>query len=83
MTDILFESLSIAINNSFGTSIFPNNAKIETVVPTDKKTDDKYAISNFRRVSILNCFSKVYENVIKNKFLKSMNVHLSHFISAY
>ena len=34
-------------------------------------------------MSILNCFSKVYENVIKNELLKSMNVHLSPFISAY
>ena len=40
-------------------------------------------ISNFRPVSILSCFSKVYENVIKNELLKSMNVHLSPFTSAY
>ena len=82
-SDILAEPLSIAINNSIRTSAFPNNAKIATVVPIDKKTDDKYVISNFRPVSILNCFSKVYENVIKNELLKSMNVHLSPFISAY
>ena len=54
-----------------------------TVVPIDKKTGDKYVISNFRPVSILKCFSKVYENVIKNELLKPMNVHLSPFISAY
>ena len=40
-------------------------------------------ISNFRPVSILNCFSKVCETVIKNELLKSMNVHLSPFLSAY
>ena len=34
-------------------------------------------------MSILNCLSKVYENVIENELLKSMNVHLSPFISAY
>ena len=34
-------------------------------------------------MSVLNCFSKVYENVIKNELLKSMNVHLFLFISAY
>ena len=78
-SDILAEPLSIAINNSIRTSTFPNNAKIATVVPIDKKTDDKYVISNFRPVSILNCFSKVYENVIKNELLKSMNVYLSPF----
>ena len=82
-SDFLAESLSIAINNSISTSTFPNNAKIASVVPIDKKTDDKYVIPNFRPVSILNCFSKVYENVIKNELLKSMNVHLSPFLSAY
>ena len=82
-SDVLAEPLSIAINNSISTSTFPNNAKIASVVPIDKKTDDKYVISNFRPVSILNCFSKVYEKVIKNELLKSMNVHLSPFLSAY
>ena len=38
-----------------------------TVVPIDKKNDDKYVISNFKSVSILNCFPNVYENVIKNE----------------
>ena len=79
-SDILADPLSIAINDSIRTSTFPNNAKIATVVPTDKKTDDKYVISNVRPMSILNCFSKVYENVIKNELLKSINVYLSPFM---
>ena len=80
---ILAEALSIAINNSISISTFPNIAKIVSVVAVHKKTDDKYVISNFRSVSVLTCFSKVYENVIKNESLKSMNAHLSLFISAY
>ena len=53
-SDILAETVSIAINNSTSISTFPNNAKIASAVP----------------MSILNCFSKVYENVIENKLLK-------------
>ena len=34
-------------------------------------------------MSISNCFSKFYENVIKNELVKSMNVTLSPLISAY
>ena len=34
-------------------------------------------------MGILNCFSKVNENVIKNELLKYTNVHLSPFISVY
>ena len=82
-TDKIPTKLSITINNSISTSTFPNNAKIASVVPIDKKTDDKYVISNFRAVSILNCLSKVYENVIENELLTFMNVHLSPFLSAY
>ena len=63
-TDVLAESLLIAITSSSSTSTFPSNAKIAAVVP-NKKTDDKYVISNFPPVSIFNCF------------LKSMNVHIS------
>ena len=82
-SDFLAEPLSIPINTSISTSTFPNNAKIASVVSVDKKIDDKYVISNFRLVSILNCFSKVYENLIKNELLKSMNVNLSPSLLAF
>ena len=41
-------------------SKFPDRAKVVTVIPNDNKTDDKYDTSNFRPVSLLNYFSKVY-----------------------
>ena len=80
---VLAEPLSIAINNSISTTTFLSNAKKVSVIPIDKKADDKHLIFNFRPVGTLNCFSKVYENVVKNKLVKSMEVHISHFISAY
>ena len=83
MSNILAEPLSVVINNSISTSAVPNNAKIASAVPTDRETDDKYVISNFKLVSILNYFSKVYENGIKNELLKSMEVHLFPFTTAY
>lgn len=82
-SDVLAEPLPVAINISICTSTFPSNAKIVSVVPNEKKTDNKYVISNFRSVSILNCLSKVYENVIKNESVKSMNVHISSFVTPY
>ena len=45
-SDILAELLSTAINNSISTSTFPNN-KITSVVPIDKKNDDKYVASEY------------------------------------
>ena len=62
---------------------FPENAKVATVVPIDKKTDDKYVISNYRPVSLLNSFSKTYEIHLKNHLVSSMNQHISNLVSAY
>ena len=55
-SDTLAEPLPIAINNSISTSNFPNNknnTKIASVVPINRKTDDKCVLSNFRPVSML------------------------------
>ena len=56
-SEVLSKSLSIAMNNSITSSTFPDRAKVITVVPVGKKTDNKYTVSNFRPVSLLNCFS--------------------------
>ena len=50
--------------------MFPENAKVASVTPIDKKTDDKNSVLNFRPISILNCFSKVYENILKTQLVE-------------
>ena len=82
-SDFLSTSLATAINNSLASSKFPDTAKVATVIPIDKKTDDRYDIFNFRPVSLLNCFSKFYENIIKCRLVDSMYNNISPFISAY
>ena len=59
------------------------NAKVATVVPIDKKTDGKYVISNYRPVSLLNGFSKIYEIHLKNHLIFSTKQHLSNLVSTY
>ena len=81
-SNYLSKPLATAINNSLTSSKFPDLAKVATVIPIDNKTDDKYDISNFRPVSLLNCFSKIYEN-IKCRLMNSMYNNISPFISAY
>ena len=56
--------------------MFPENAKVALVTPIDKKTDDKNSVLNFRLISVLNCFSKVYGDILKMQLV-------SPFISAY
>ena len=80
-SNYLSKPLATAINNSLASSKFPDRAKAATVTPIDKKADDKYDISNFRPASLLNCFSKVYEN-IKCRIVDSMYNNTRHFISA-
>ena len=40
-------------------------------------------MSNFRPVSILNTFSKIYDKVIKEQLVPGLDTYLSPFISAY
>ena len=63
--------------------MFPENAKVASVTPIDKKTDDKKSVLNFRPISVLNCFSKVYENLLKTQHVEKMNNLFSPFISAH
>ena len=83
VSDFLLAPLATVINNSLASSKFPDIAKVATVIPIDKKMDGKYDISNFLPVSLLNCFSEVYENIIKCRLVDSMYNNISPFISAY
>ena len=82
-SDFLSTPLATAINNSLASSKFPDIAKVVTVIPIDKKTDHKYDVSNFWPVRLLNCYSKVYENIIKCRLVDPMYNNISPFISAY
>ena len=73
----------MAMNNNITWSTFPDRAKVATVVPIDTKTDNKHNMSNFRPVSLLNCFSKIYENYINNHIVNSMSNYISPYVSAY
>ena len=76
-SEALSKPLSIAMNNSITSSTFLDRTKVASVVPIDKKTD------NFRPVSLLNCFSKIYENYIKNHIVNSTSNYISPYVSAY
>ena len=61
----------------------PDRANVATAAPIDKKNDNKYTVSNFRPVSLLNCLSKIYENYIKNHIVNFINIYISPYVSAY
>ena len=77
------QTLSNAVNNSLSKGNFPDDAKIAMVSPLGKGTYNKNDISNFRPVSILTTFSKIYERVATKLIDKAMDKYLSPFIFAY
>ena len=70
------------INNDLSNNSFSNEAKVATVRPIYKKKSHN-KIENYRPVSILSCFSKVYEKFLLEKFKPFINTLLSKFIAAY
>ena len=81
--EVLSQPLADAINNSISKGVFPDNAKIASVSPIDKQSDDKNKVSNFRPVSVLSTFSKIYEYVIKNQLISVLNNIFSPYLGAY
>ena len=79
----LSTSLSIAINSSLKYGVYSDDAKIAFVIPLDKGKPNKNEISNFRPLSILNTFLKIYEKVIKDQLVLGLDKYFSPFISAY
>ena len=55
--------LSILINQSLHTGIFPDRLKIAKVVPLFKDKGDDFDFENYRPISLLSVISKVYERV--------------------
>ena len=82
-SDYLIAPITKAVNSSIRSSTFPDNEKIAAVTPLDRGGTDKTNLGNYRPVSVLNTFSKIYEKIMKNQLTIFLNRHLSIFISAY
>ena len=81
--DFLTPLLTKAINTSIAQNVFPENAKTASVIPLDKGKPNKNEMSNFRPVSVLNTFSKIYERVIQDQIVRGTEKYFSPFLSAY
>ena len=71
--------LSALINESFTTGIFPENLKIAKVIPIFKK-GLKTKTCNYRPISLLSIFSKIFEKLMQarlQKFLETCEVLFS------
>ena len=75
--------LTKAINNSLLQGVSPDDTKIALVPSLDKGISKKNESSNFRPVSILTTFPKIYQKVPKGSLETYMNKFLSLFLFAH
>ena len=73
-SNFVSEPLSKIINCSLINGIFPQNLKEAKVIPIFK-SGDSTALNNYRPISMLNSFSKVFEKVIFLRLTDFLNKH--------
>jgi len=72
--NIIVDPLTEIINPSLVSGCFPNTLNIAKVLPI-LKTDDPEKLENYRPISILPAFSKLYEKVVYNRIYKYLTNH--------
>ena len=70
----IVQRLVSIINLSLSTDVFPESLKIAKVIPVFK-ADDPTLFSNYRPISILPAFSKLFEKDMFNRLTEFLNLH--------
>lgn len=74
VVDVMVDPLCHIINNSLRFGVFPESLKLALVIPVYKKGDlDNF--ENFRPISLLPAFSKVFETVMSCRLVQFMVKH--------
>ena len=63
---IICHPLSKIINGSFSVGTFPKKLKVAKVIPIPKQGDSSL-VENYRPISLLNIFSKIFEKIAYNR----------------
>ena len=66
--------LAFLINESLSEGIFPDALKVAKVVPIFKAGDTKH-VTNYRPISVLSTFSKIYEKAVHCRLNKYLTDH--------
>ena len=80
--NVIDSHLAYIINKDLKENKFSENAKTALVRPIYKKYD-RGKINNYRPVSLLNGFSKMYERFLHDSLFNFTDKILSKFVSAY
>ena len=71
---VIIQPLTVIINQSLISGIFPSKLKISKVIPILKKGDSRL-VSNYRPISILPSFSKVFEKVVYLQHISQITIY--------
>ena len=63
------QPLAFIFNLSLETGVFPDLMKISKTVPIFKNSNSRLNLNNYRPVSIINCFSKLFEKIVSKNLL--------------
>ena len=66
LQEVISKSLTLIINQSLNTGIFPQKLKLAKVIPIYKK-GEKTKLQNYRPISLLPSISKIFERVVFNQ----------------
>ena len=83
LVNIIDSHLTNIINSDLKRNAFSDSAKVASIRSIFKWKRERTEIKNYWPVSILNCFSKVYERFIHENLMSSVTKFLSDFISSY
>ena len=64
--------LTLLINKSFRDGIFPDELKLAKVIPI-YKSGSTMKLCNYRPISVLNIFSKIFERLMYNKLIQFLD----------
>ena len=70
----LHKPLALLFNKSIEMGIYPEKFQLAKVIPIYKSAE-KCNPSNYRPISLLNCFDKIFERLINNQLVNFINKH--------
>lgn len=74
LVDDISEPLTHVINLCFSQGIVPADLKIAVVIPIHK-SGDKSNLNNYRPISLLSVFSKIFERILFNRIFRFLRKH--------
>ena len=77
-----YKILTDCINDALSRGIFPNSLKFENITSVHKK-DEAADKDNYRPVSVLHLFSKIFEKVIYDQLSEHLEKHLNNLLCVF